>query len=37
VGKLKALRLLSVEKMKEPLRGLPDNTFGGLRALVVFR
>ena len=37
VGKLKSLQLLSVEKMKEPLRGLPDNTFGGLRALVVFR
>ena len=23
--------------MKEPLRGLPENTFGGLRNLVVFR
>ena len=37
VGKLKMLQLLSLEKMKEPLRGFPDNTFGGLRALVVLR
>ena len=37
VGKLKRLQLLSLEKMKEPLKALPDNTFGGLRALVVLR
>lgn len=37
VGKLKMLQLLSLERMKEPLRGLPDNTFGGLCQLVVFR
>jgi Leucine-rich repeat (LRR) protein len=37
VGKIKTLQMLSVERMKEPLRALPENTFGGLRALVVLR
>jgi len=37
VGKIKTLQLLSLERMKEPLRALPENTFGGLRALVVLR
>ena len=37
IGKLKMLQLLSVERMREPLRAFPDNTFGELRALVVIR
>jgi Leucine-rich repeat (LRR) protein len=37
VGRIKTLQMLSVERMKEPLRAFPENTFGGLRALVVLR